>query len=88
MSIDQEPFKRYHEEKKQDSFTVKISPEYRKMLEDMKYRLQQPKDSTALKQLAELGAKVLLGENPTPKAISVIVNNIRKNKRTGIIDYD
>jgi len=49
--------------------------------------LQQPKDSTALKQLADIGRLVLHG---TPEGITAktILSNIRRNGRVGIIDAE
>lgn len=87
MVITQEPFVRYHEKKKADTFTVKLNPQERARLEELKKILQQEKDSTALKQLAEIGAEVLL--SPQTKAVlGVVLNNYRRNKRLGIVTFD
>jgi len=61
--IKQKPFVRYNLEKKDDSFAVKLNPEERKKLEEAKQVIQQLKDSTALKQHAWIGAKVI--QQPT-----------------------
>jgi len=87
MALKQKPFIRYNEEKKADTFTIKLNPQERTELEHWKSLLQQPKDSTAMKQLAQIGAKVLLDEK-FKTANSIIMNNYRKNKRVGIVDFD
>lgn len=87
MGLKQEPFRAYHDEKKADTFTVKLNPEERAEFEGFKYALQQEKDSTAIKQLAWIGAKVLLDEK-TKQINEVVMNNYRKNKRLGIVSFD
>jgi len=87
MTIEQEPFVRYHEEKKTDSFTIWLNQEERKLLEDCKRILEQTKDSTCMKQLAWIGAKKI-GEPSTRELLSMVFKNKRKNKRTGIIDFE
>ena len=87
MTLIKEPFIRYHEEKKTDTFTVKVSPKERAWLDNLKAKIHQPKDSTALKQLAKIGAKVLLDEKITFIS-NLIIENKRKNKRTGIMEYE
>ncbi len=87
MNIKQKAFTRYHEDKKADTFTVKLNSDERKDLEDMKILLNQKKDSTAMKQLATIGAKVLL-EAKTTYIINTLFKNKRKNKRIGIMEYE
>lgn len=83
-----EPFQRYHEKKKADTFTVKLNKEERILFEKLKYHLQQSKDSTAIKQLGlVLGAKVLL-DNKMEAILKVVLNNYRKNKRLNIVDFE
>jgi len=69
-----------------DTFTVKLNKEERAEFETFKYAIQQEKDSTALKQLAWVGAKVILSDS-NKEIIKVILNNYRKNDRLGIIDF-
>ena len=75
------------EDKKVDSFTVRVNDEERKLLEDCKKILEQPKDSSALKQLAWLGAKVL-HDDLTAYTLGVVFRNKRNNKRLGIIEFE
>lgn len=80
----QEPFTRYHlGEKKADTFTVKLNQEERELLEKMKMLIEQPKDSTALKQLAWFGAKVILSPS-TAYLLETVFKNRSKNSRLGI----
>lgn len=87
MPIEQKPFVRYNEEKKADSFAIRLNNEERLILEDCKKILQQPKDSTALKQLAWIGAKTL-HDPKLMEIVTTITDNKRKNRRIGIIDYE
>lgn len=82
-----EAFTRYHEEKKTDTFTVKLNPQERSEFETFKYAIQQEKDSTAIKQLAWIGAKVILDEK-SKQILEVVLGNYRKNKRLGIVYFD
>jgi|TARA_Y100000034_G_C6647581_1_gene283317 hypothetical protein len=86
-NIKQEPFTRYHEEKKSDTFTIKLNAEERADLEKWKHLIQQEKDSTCIKQLARIGAEVLLDEK-VKSILEVVMNNYRKNKRLGIVSFD
>ena len=83
---DKTPFYRTNEEVT-DAFTVKLNPQERAEFESWKVLIQQKKDSTALKQLASIGAKVLL-DKKTNEILTVVMNNYRKNKRLGIIDFE
>lgn len=82
-----EPFTRYHEDKQIDSFSVRLNADERKQLEADKELLQQSKDSTALKQLAELG-HVVLHDGKIGHYLRTVLGNVRKNRRLGISDFD
>lgn len=60
MPIKQEPFIRYHEQKKTDTFTVRVNKQERAELEQWKKALNMPYDSKVLKFLSRVGFKVLL----------------------------
>lgn len=81
--IQEEKFKRKDFKKTADSFTVWLNPAERELLERSKNILEQQKDSTAIKQLAWIGAK-LLGEEKISYILSTVFDNKRKNKRLGI----
>lgn len=87
MVIKQEAFRRYNEEKKDDTFTVKFNELERKEFNEFKKLIHQEKDSTAIKQLCWMGAKVLLDEK-TKAVLEVVLNNYRRNKRLGIVTFD
>lgn len=92
MTITKEPFVPYRldEEKAQDKrkiFTLSLNlGEYRQLQEDMRV-LGQPKDSTCLKQLWQLGRNVL-HDNQTGLLIRTILGNDTRNKRIGIVDVE
>lgn len=85
----QEPFRLYNidNQKKADTFTVKLNPKERLEFDENKKILQQDKDSTAMKQLASIGAKVLLDKKMI-EILEIVMNNFRKNKRLNIIKFD
>jgi len=88
MTIEQAPFRRYHESKKNDTFAVWMNKTERNMLNDAKRIFQQPKDSTALKMLAMYGYTKLKGDKSTAYLLDTIFKNKAKNKRTGIIEIE
>lgn len=87
MPIEQESFVRYNEEKPVDSFTIRLNEEERELLNKCKVIIEQKKDSTAMKTLAFLGAKVL-HEEKTAYLLAIIFKNKKNNKRIGLIDFD
>ena len=85
--IQEVKFKRKNEELTADVITVKVNEEERQLLEQVKKVIEQEKDSTALKQLAWIGAKVCT--HPLMMIIlETIYDNKRKNKRLGIVTFD
>ena len=87
MSLETVPFVRYHEKKKLDSFSVRLNPEERALLNICKKIIEQPKDSTALKTLAWIGAKVI-HEQKTAYIIDTLFKNKRKNSRLGLAEFE
>jgi len=87
MAIEQKPFVRYNEEKKNDTFTIWLNAEERTLLERSKKIMEQSKDSTALKQLAWIGAK-LIGTENISYILGTVYANKNKNKRLGVIDFE
>jgi len=84
---DKRPFTRYHEKKQSDTFNVYLNTDEREMLNRAKLMLEQPKDSTALKTLAKIGANMLVSENMT-YIITTIFKNKRNNERIGIAEIE
>lgn len=69
---------------KKDTFNVHLNAEERTQLNADKLILQQTKDSTALKQLASIGSKVL--HDPLLGGFALLImDNIRRNSRTGVL---
>jgi hypothetical protein len=87
MAMKQEPFTRYHEEKAIDAFTVRLNAAERAALEADKKILNQPKDSTALKQLARIGSKVI-HDDLIGSVVKEVTDNKRRNERLGINDFE
>lgn len=85
-----EPFRKYHldeEDKSTDTFTIRLNPDERVQLEEDKKILEQTKDSTAMKQLARIGSKVI-HDKKIAEIVAIIQGNKRKNKRLGLADFD
>lgn len=70
-----------------ETFTIWLNKDERALLDKYKKILEQPKDSTALKTLAWLGAK-LLDEPKIAYILETIFINKRRNKRTGIVEIE
>lgn len=62
---------------------VRLNTAERTRLNASKKVLQQSKDSTALKFLADIGY-IVLHDNQTGKIIKAIFDNKRRNERTGV----
>lgn len=82
MSIEQEPFIRYNEEKKADTFTVKVNPQERATIEELKEIFNVKSDSKALKMAGLVGYKVLLGAFGKPLLLYLF-----KKDRVKLEDY-
>jgi hypothetical protein len=72
------------EKPKIDSFTIWLNEDERKELEYSKGILQQPKDSTALKQLAHIGYLKLIGDVSFRWSLGQVSRNVYNNKKIGI----
>lgn len=86
-NIEKKPFVRYSDNVR-DTLNLRLTDKDKELIRIIKPILQQDKESTAIKQAFELGAKVLLGESTTPLMINIIKDNIRRNKRIGIIEVE
>ena len=62
---------------------VRLNTEERVRLNASKKILQQSKDSTAIKMLAEIGF-IVLHDQLTGKIIRAVFDNKRRNERTGV----
>lgn len=86
--IQETKFKRKNEKKTRDSITVPLDSLFsREELEACKPILNQTRDTTALKQLARIGAFVI-HDKKMKVILDIVIHNKRKNKRSGIIDYE
>lgn len=87
----QEPWRKYRLEEEKwdrpDTFTVKLNPIERAMLDRAKKILRQKKNSTALKQLAEIGYKCITSPL-TGQIMETVFKNKRKNNRLGIVEFE
>ena len=65
--------------------TIRLNKEQLDHLEWAKKELSQPKDSTAMKQVFEIGLFVLQ-QDLTGKVLNTVFKNKQKNWRTGVTD--
>ena len=89
MVLEKKPFIPYRDQEDKDKdkgkvFTVRLNEAEYLMLQEAKRRIQQPKDSTALKILAEIGTKVIQQEL-MGDVLRIVMKNIDKNERLGIM---
>lgn len=88
-NIEKKPFTKYKlDEENKDVFTIRLVEEDKKWFEDAKRLIQQPKNSTALKQLAKLGYEFVLHDQKVKDLLSTVIENTRKNKRVGITESE
>ena len=88
LMTQEQKFKRKDEEKTRDIIPVAIDKKFtRSMLQAGKLLLHQPKDSTALKQLARIGLNVIQ-DKKIADILDIYYNNDRRNKDRGIVEYD
>ncbi len=88
--LEKKPFKRYDlnkDDKKKLNLTLRLNNIERAELDKCKPILEQSKDSTAIKQLAFIGAKVIQ-EKKTALLLSFLFKNKHNNKRTGIVEFE
>ena len=94
MAIKKEPFRKYRldeevgpEEDKVLSVRLTYNEREQWFLPAKKF-IKQAKSSTALKQLAEIGAEVVLHDKKIHRFLDIINNNSRKNKRLGVTEKE
>ncbi len=73
-------------EERLDCFTVRVNREEREMLELGKKILKQPKDSSAIKQLAMIGSLVI-HDGLTAQVLQLVLENKRRASRLGINEF-
>lgn len=87
MVLEKQKFTDYGKEKA-DVFPVRLNVEERKELDQVKMFIKQPKDSTAVKQLVKIGIAVVIHDKKTKALLEIILNNARRNNRTGVADLE
>jgi len=69
-------------------FSLRLSDSDIEWLQPAKIFIKQPKNSTAIKQLAEIGAAYVIQDKKIAKIIEVIGGNFRRNRRMGISERE
>ena len=92
MTITKQPFTSYTLDESKNpndiTFTVRITPKNLEWFEPAKKFINQPKNSSALKQLAEIGAAIVLHDRSTNRIIDIVTGNKRRNERLGIAESE
>lgn len=89
MALEKQPFTRYNEEKKDDTFNIRLGKDFsREDLETAKRILEQERDATTMKQLAMIGLTNVLHDQKTKTILAIVFKNKRNNKRHGIVTFD
>jgi len=84
--LEKKPFRKYNlKESTKLIFTIRLNEQERAELDKAKAALCQPKDSTAIKQLVEIG-KIVLHQDQTGKIIELLFKNKQNNERLGIVE--
>lgn len=90
MSIEKQPFTSYtlEEDKNKDdkTFTTRLTPNDKIWFLPAKKFIKQEKNSTAMKQLAKIGAVVVLHDKKMAAILDIVLGNKRRNDRIGIVD--
>ena len=87
--IEKQPFIKYNENTDENciTFTIRLNKQEQEKLKEMKKLIQQEKDSTCIKQFAFYGFDVLQ-DKKSLLALDLLLNNLRKNKRIGILEVE
>lgn len=72
--------------KKDITFTTRITNDDLIWFEHAKRLIQQPKNSTAMKQLARLAYEYVLHDKKIMQMLDTVINNYRRNQRTGVTE--
>jgi len=70
------------------TFTTRITKEDAVWFEHAKRLIQQPKNSTAMKQLARLAYEYVLHDDKILRMLDTVMNNYRRNQRTGTTESE
>jgi hypothetical protein len=85
--IETQPFRRYKlnpEERDDQPFTIRLTDSDKVWFIPAQAFIKQPKKSTAMKQLAEIGSIMVLHDKKISKILGIVDDNLRRNKRLGI----
>ena len=86
--IEKKKFRDYDSKDKADIVPLRFNSQERRGLDDAKHLIKQPKDSTAIKQLMNIAISYVLHDKKTRDILDIVINNARKNARTGVIDTE
>ncbi len=91
--IEKQPFRRYKLDQERDKadeqpFTLRLTDKDKVWFNSARKAIKQPKRSTAMKQLAEIGAMIVLHDQKIAKILEVVGGNLYRNERVGIPDSE
>ena len=90
MPIIKQRFRRYKLDNERDNepFTIRLTDTDKVWFLPAKSFINQPNKSTAMKQLAEIGAIMVLHDTKVTKILDVLKGNSYRNNRLGIPELD
>ena len=75
----------FRDKRDRDRFQVEFNPEERALMNEARIRIMQPKDATAIKQLAFLGYFAISNQDKFMHYFqTVFLGNFRRSKRMGL----
>jgi hypothetical protein len=75
----------HRDKRERDRFQVEFNPEERALMNEARIRIMQPKDATAIKQLAFLGYFAISNHDKFMRYFqTVFLGNFRRSKRLGL----
>jgi urease gamma subunit len=90
MPLEKKPFRKYNldeDDKKFRVISLKLNKDEQDQLAVDKKIINQTKDGTAIKQLMMIGSEVI-HDKKIAAYIKIVLDNKRRNKRLGIVDFD
>lgn len=68
--------------------TIRLNKEEQELLESVRGLFQQPKDGTLIKHLMMIGYYDVIHNQKLKYFGDVVSGNVRRNKRTGLVNFD
>lgn len=93
MNIEKKPFVNYtldeeREDKDDIRITIRLNKEEQELLNQVRSIWQQQKDGTLIKHLMMIGYYDVIHNDKMKYFTNTVSGNVRRNKRTGLVNFD